>query len=395
MQPNHMLARRLHGIQGYSLVELLAVMIIVAIIAAVAMRSLRGVNQTARYERTRHEMERIAYAIAGDPELTSAGARTDFGYVGDIGALPPNLDALARNPGLPTWNGPYIDDEYYRASGASAVDFKTDEWGQPYSYSGVDLASTGGDQTITRRIAASSDKLLHNPVRITVLDRDGTPPGAAWKDSVRLVLTCPNGTGGIVSRSVHPKADGLVEIDSIPIGRHPMLLIHVPEADTLRRYATVDPGQGYIANWRYHQGFWGGGAGGEASGGLQYVGGSAEAYGTECDGIRFDIYSANDSAVTIDSLALDWSAPLSYYKRIRWGSTQVFNNQNPRSGSGDAISFTPSRTIAAGDTVTVTVSLFCQDRTGACGHKVDMGSVSFQAEFSDGSVVDFVTGGCP
>lgn len=395
-----MSAKRLQKDEGYSLVELLAVMIIVAIMAAVAMKSLHGVNQTARYERTRQEMDRIARAIAGDQDLNGAGSRVDFGYIGDVGALPPNLDALVSNPGLGTWNGPYIDDEYYRATGASAVDFKTDEWGRAYGYASITITSTGGDQPITRRVASSADKLLRNPVRITVLDRDGTPPGTTWRDSVTLILTHPNGAGGMATRTVQPDPDGLVTIDSIPIGRHAMRLIYLPESDTLGRYATVDVGRGYVSEWRYHREVWadagpGGGYGGGSTGGLKYVAASAEAFGPDCDEVRFDIYNSSGSAITVDSLTLNWSNPTGYYKRIRWGSTQVFNSQNPRSGTGDASVFTPSRTIASGDTVTVTISLFCQDQTGNCSAEVEMGLVSFQAEFSDGSILNFAAGVCP
>jgi hypothetical protein len=125
------------------------------------------------------------------------------------------------------------------------------------------------------------------------------------------------------------------------------------------------------------------------------VSGSAEAFGSDCNEIRFDVHNTAGSAITVDSLILDWSAPTGYYERVRWGSTQVFDNQNPRSGTGEASEFTPSQTINSGDTVTVTVSLFCQDQTGNCSAEVDMSLVSFQAEFSDGSIINLATGVCP
>ena len=91
---------------GYTLIELVIVIIILGIITTVAMRSIKDTNQTARIEETKKELEQLAIAIAGNPDLISGGQRTDFGYVGDIGALPPNLDALVQNPGgYTTWKG--------------------------------------------------------------------------------------------------------------------------------------------------------------------------------------------------------------------------------------------------------------------------------------------------
>ena len=71
----------------------------------------------ARTETTIARMDMLARAIAGDPNLISGGVRSDFGYVGDVGALPSNLDQLVTNPGYSTWGGPYVRDEY--SAGAS------------------------------------------------------------------------------------------------------------------------------------------------------------------------------------------------------------------------------------------------------------------------------------
>ena len=79
---------RLKKVGGYSLFELLAVIIIVGIIASVSMRSMRGSVEVSRVEETKQEMDHLAWAICGNPALISGGVRTDFGYVGDVGALP-------------------------------------------------------------------------------------------------------------------------------------------------------------------------------------------------------------------------------------------------------------------------------------------------------------------
>jgi prepilin-type N-terminal cleavage/methylation domain-containing protein len=228
---------------GYSLVELILVLIIIGIITSVAVRSLRTTHDTARVEQTKQELDQLAWAIAGNPELASGGLRSDFGYLGDVGALPPNLDALVSNPGYATWDGPYIRDDFYPSSG-SETEFKCDAWGTAYTYSGgTTISSTGGGSTITREIASSVDDLLRNTVSAVVVDLDNTPPGSTYKDSVRILLSYPNGGGSITTKTKYPGSDGFVRFDSIPIGNHQMQVVYIPSGDTLTRVVSIEPGQ--------------------------------------------------------------------------------------------------------------------------------------------------------
>ncbi len=235
--------RRIQSQVGYSLIELVLVIIIIGIIASIAMKSLRSVNDTARVEETKRELDRLAWAVAGDPNLVSGGVRTDFGYVGDVGSMPPNLDALVSNPGsYATWDGPYIQDDF--SIDGSNTQFKLDAWGQAYSYSaGNTLTSTGGGTTITREIANSTGDLLINKVAVMITDLGGTPPGAAYKDSVKFLLTCPNGSGSTTTKTRFPGTDGFAEFDSIPIGIHTLRIVYIPDNDTLTRKVGINPGQ--------------------------------------------------------------------------------------------------------------------------------------------------------
>jgi prepilin-type N-terminal cleavage/methylation domain-containing protein len=229
---------------GYSLVELILVIIIIGIITSVAIRSLRTTHDTARVEQTKQELDQLAWAIAGNPEFTSGGVRSDFGYIGDVGAMPPNLDALVSNPGYATWDGPYIRDDFYPAGGGNEVEFKFDAWGTAYTYSGgTTISSTGGGSTITREIASSLDDLLRNTVSTVVIDLDNTPPGDTYKDSVRILLSYPDGAGSITTRTKYPGSDGFVRFDSIPIGNHQMQVVYIPGCDTLTRVVSIEPGQ--------------------------------------------------------------------------------------------------------------------------------------------------------
>ncbi|MEA2031894.1 MAG: type II secretion system protein, partial [candidate division Zixibacteria bacterium] len=89
------------------------VIIIIGILSTVALRSVNTITDTAKIEETKQELEALSFAIAGNPDIQNNGIRTDFGYVGDVGSLPPNLDALFSNPGsYATWNGPYIGNRF-------------------------------------------------------------------------------------------------------------------------------------------------------------------------------------------------------------------------------------------------------------------------------------------
>lgn len=240
---------------GYTLVEMVLVIIIIGILAAVAFRSTGTTLDISRTEETKAEMKRLAYAVAGNPEIISGGTRTDYGYVGDVGALPSDWDDLAVNPGFPTWNGPYIEDGF--SSGGPDYTFKLDAWGQEYtppnSYA---FSSTGGPETITCEVAPSTGALLYNSIVLSVEDIDRSPPGAIYCDSIRLAMIYPNGIGGLTTKTVVPNANGLARFDSIPIGLHELRMIYLPADDTLERKVAVNVGQTAYIDLQYYGNVW-------------------------------------------------------------------------------------------------------------------------------------------
>jgi general secretion pathway protein G len=242
---------------GYSLFELLAVIIIVGIVASIAMRSLRNTVDVSRVEETRQEMDQLAWAICGNPNLISGGVRTDFGYVGDIGALPVSLDNLVTDPGYGTWDGPYIQDDFYVSSGGSELEFKYDAWGVEYTYTGDSLISTGGETTLIREITYSTDDLLANVVQALITDINNTPPGNKF-DSVRLELTYPDGSGSTTTDTQNPAGNGLASFTSVPIGHHNLLVIYTwyPINDTLFRRVVVYPKDSFYTEITFSQNYW-------------------------------------------------------------------------------------------------------------------------------------------
>jgi len=254
---------------GYTLVELVIVMIIIGIMASVAMQHLGGAIDTTRFEETRDEMDLLADLIAGNPDLKSGGVRTDYGYIGDLGSLPPNWSALVSNPGYSTWNGPYVSDEF--SSGGSDIEYKLDAWGAEYSTPNASsFTSNGGSTSLTRELSASVDDLLYNTVSVAVVDLDFSPPGATYTDSVVLILTYPNGAGSYNTKVLNPDAGGFVQFDSIPVGIHTLKTTYIPTNDTISRKININPGSNYYADIQLYENLWadtsaGGGGGGGTS----------------------------------------------------------------------------------------------------------------------------------
>jgi prepilin-type N-terminal cleavage/methylation domain-containing protein len=226
----------LNSNRGFTLSEVVIVIVILGILASVAIKNIVASVDDAKYQQTQQELEQLACAIRGNPAIYGLGTGTDFGYVGDVGALPPNLDALVQNPGsYTTWKGPYID------KGFQSSDFKTDGWGGSYTYTDTLLRSTGSGGNIDKLFADSPSDLLANHVQGYVLDANKSVPGTVYKDSLVILLNHPNGTGSLTTESMHPTKDGYFSFSNIAIGNLTLTVIYTPKTDTMTVPITVYP----------------------------------------------------------------------------------------------------------------------------------------------------------
>jgi len=378
--------------RGFGLIELTVLIVVVGVLLAVAMQSMTALIESSRRVKTEREIATLADAIVGDPDITAAGVRSDFGYFGDVGSFPPNLDALASNPGsYATWEGPYIPAGYSE----DADGFKTDEWGNAYSYSGgTVISSSGGSGNISKQIANATSDYLYNDVNGTIRDANDSLPGMDFVDSVDIVITYPDGSGGTTTDTYAPATDGSFTLASLPSGQHLLLVIYKPNADTLHRYLTVLPRHKSSVNLKFAAAHFE--ADTTGGGGLSLVSGSETVYGggSNCDRISFSIENLSGGDINITSLSLTWSSPVSYFDRLTVGGVRVYDNHSPRIASGDVITFS-SITISNGSTAEIQAEWFDDRSSGGGGNKVNMGNAVVTVLLSDGSTFDATFGACP
>ena len=387
---------RLSAKNGFTLIEVVIVIVITGILATVAFRSGQSVYTTAKIEETKKELDDLVRAITGNPILNNNGVRTDFGYVGDIGALPPNLDALVTNPGsYATWKGPYFHNRFSQITD----DYKIDAFGNEYDYNTVTITcntlSTGGGGgcggpsttgDIVRRICNNTDDLLQNQVSGTVLDLDGTPPGNNYSDSIRILLTVPDGSGSYTTLSTTVDKGGYFSFENIPIGNHDLEIVYLPDNDTLYRFTSVPARSKVYNDFRLTENRW------SAHSGLIKVPGS-DSLVAGCSGISFWIENNTGGAVTVTSVTITWSSPTAYYRNVIWDGTTVVSRNNPQVASGETVNFSSAQTINDGEILKITINSFRAFLTG--GPSVNIDNSTFIVELSDGSVFNIVTGACP
>ena len=390
---------KLQNINGYSLFELVMVMIIISILMTASMSYMGNSVDVAKTEETKEELNQLAIGIVGDEELVSGNHRIDYGYVGDIGALPTNLSNLVTNPGLATWDGPYIKDDYYASTGSAESEYTIDGWGKTYSFSnGISITSTGSSTTITKNVAQTPNDVIYNSASFNIVDIDLCPPGTINKDSVIFNLTYPNGLGSYQTDSKYPSSSGFIQFDSIPIGQQTLSVIELKNNDTLNRKIHIDPKSSYHYDIQVPTSLWcdttssGSSGGGGSSGAIEYVSGSAQTKTGKCDRVEFDITNTSGSSIDISNIIVTWSSPTAFYEKVRFGSDEVVDEE-PQIASGATAVFDNIKTITAGQTVTIRLDDFEDEDDD--GDEVNMANTDFTVTFSDGSVVTFNSGNCP
>jgi len=118
---------RRRGQRGFTLVELLLVLVILALIAGLVLPGIIGKAESAKVRAASSQISRISMSVEN--------------FYLDTGATPDSLDDLVNEPtGVTGWNGPYIKNSILK-----------DPWGKEYQFRSpgehgdFDILSFGAD----------------------------------------------------------------------------------------------------------------------------------------------------------------------------------------------------------------------------------------------------------
>jgi general secretion pathway protein G len=113
--------------RGFTLVELLLVLVILALIAGLVLPGIIGKAESAKAKAASSQISRISMSVES--------------FYLDTGSTPSSLEELVNEPaGVTGWNGPYIKNSLLK-----------DPWGRPYQYrvpgdhGDFDIMSYGAD----------------------------------------------------------------------------------------------------------------------------------------------------------------------------------------------------------------------------------------------------------
>ncbi|NOZ75880.1 MAG: prepilin-type N-terminal cleavage/methylation domain-containing protein [FCB group bacterium] len=281
--------------RGFTLIELVMVMIIIAILSGIGARSLIRVFNNANVNGTIAEMRILAEGIVGNPNIMENNIRTNYGYIGDTGQLPPTLRDLVSNvSGIPGWDGPYIDIGF-----ADDPDYYlTDAWGNSYVYSvpsdhtqpPVIYTPDDGD-TITQKIGNSVNELLGNTIKVRLLtSKNVEVDGSSGKVEIQY--------GGSYHSLSYNSSNGYY-LGSVPIGIHKVRAVSA--GDTVLKSMSVSPGNRTTSD-NIEMTIY------ATYGNVTYVSGSATVETATQNEVYFDISNSGSTTMPINKMTLSWSA---------------------------------------------------------------------------------------
>jgi len=381
-----MIKNKLHTDAGFTLIQLVVVLIGMALLASMALQIVTGTVQQARENQARAEMKAIVEGIIGNPQLRSEEWRIDYGYVGDVGSLPDNLNALIGSNTC-GWHGPYVEVNYQEAPD----DWKTDPWGTGYVYDKTNMVikSTGGPKEITVPIARSQSFILNNSYSVRVKNFNGTP----FTDDQGTVYAVINPCENIAFQHLDDD-EGVWTVSGVPQGRRDFFI--ATGGDTSYYAVNVEPGRPVpFKEYTIYPEF----------GVIEYVGGSAALSGTDNHNLAFSVQNVGDPTFFVNRIKISWEENTSqcwgeftpYLEHVVTGSDTLWSYTSDGGGqraeSGVSFGIDPPIEFPTGQFDFDELS-FSSVKTGA-GYPVDMRGtrmvVIFYLKNAGSQTVDFLT----
>jgi hypothetical protein len=376
--------------RGIGLLTAVALLTVVALGIVIAAPVVYQVIASDNTVKTSNNLQFLKTALAGNPRLLIQGVRADYGFIGTMGTMPPDLSKLWLAGVQPTysfnsskkvgagWVGPYIPNIFVE----DLLALDKDLFGQPLVYTSTPFTRPIDNQVVAVRIesvgadgvASTSDDMLIDILKGEIFSTvTGTlKRGTQAVPFATVTLNLP--INGVVSaRTAVTDSNGTFTFTDVPFGF---------------RSISVDPKLTFEPN----------SASVKASNTLQFT---------------VTNYAPDD--VTITSLTATYAGSL-YYEGIRVGNDTVFDYSaapynGTRGQSGQQITFSqtvlvggsgkPTQVIpirvdqevtttpdllirGVGRSVVIQLQNFKNIRTGTASN-VSPSGVSFTINFSDGS----------
>ena len=380
---------------GFTLIELVVVIVIIAILSAVGFRTVAGISNNRNFEVTITKMQDLKYAIVGNPKIVENSVRIDYGYVGDTGQFPSTLNDLLTNPGVTGWDGPYGD---YKGIEEDPTAFFRDGWNDDITYTlpgnntaPVTLTSPGNGDPMVLKIANNTDEILNNTVALRVRNSDGYPLRGS---EATVQIFCAGGTWQTMSYATNLG----YYLNTVPIGI--VTLRFIISGDSTLRHLSVGPnnsttsaqeGLEYTVNPSY--------------GNLTYVAGSASLAGTNNNELTFTIKNSGSTIIDVNQIAVSWTnsscweCDYAYMQNISISGTDYWmwntTNRSALASNGARLVLDATLSLSKGNTTFGPIVF--QDLVDGTGNAQPMTGITFNVSYystlTPNQTVSFSTGG--
>lgn len=353
--------RALVNTKGFTLFQLVALIVVLGIIAATAIQVVVVLTPSSWEAEASAEMEQIRCGIVGCTE-------GDCGFIGDNGSIPTTLQDLLQSPGgnqYCNWLGPYLDVSFVD----NPMDYLYDPWGNPYIWDTENLTLTStaggnGADPIVLDLSSEISDALHNSVQYQFTDENGLP-----LDSSSIDVYVNYGCGDIqldYSSSLGFYGEGF------PACGLEVTVVTNGGADTLHPPACPDPPCDPAPITCDY-------------GTIQYSG-SASLSGTMNDIISFQADATGNCQFNIKSLSFGWSGSdwcnqTPYLETFKVGGSTYWDylvdNNGVRAVSGQELVLRSTLLVTPGTPITITEVKFADARTGSA-NPIQLDGTTFQ-----------------